>query len=80
MSTKELHTLGYWLKQCRKLNQETGQAFTAGQLAKAVGQSTNTAKKYLKKLVSTGEVRVATWTFPNGVIGKIYAVREVVKS
>lgn len=75
MSTKEAHTLLYWQRQLKKLNVETQRAVTAGELAKAVGQSVNTAKKWLNSCVAAQLAVSHDWKFKNGVIGKIYAVK-----
>lgn len=75
MTIKEAHSIYYWSRQLKKLNVETGRAVTAGELARAVGQSTNTAKKWLNRAVGARMAVSMEWTFPNGTKGMIYAVK-----
>lgn len=51
MTLKEKSTLEVWWYWLRSCNNETGRWVTAGELARSVGKSRNTAEKYLKKLI-----------------------------
>lgn len=51
MSTKEYHVLEFWRKALIKCFKERGPV-SAGQVAKSIGQSRTTGKKYLDKLVA----------------------------
>src|SRR3972149_5115476 len=50
MSNKDRHVLDFWWRKLCDLNNEKGAGVTAGELARSVGQSRNTAEKYLKRL------------------------------
>jgi len=76
MTTKEVHVLNFWYAKLSELNCDKGRYVSAGELARYVGQSTTTAKRYIKALLAN---KVIVWTkqrFPNGVYGKVYHIDE----
>lgn len=66
MSTKQHHLLKFWHKALISVCKERGTA-SAGEVAKYVGQSRNTAKKYLDLLV-VGQVVATEKTYHNNGI------------
>lgn len=76
MSTKDRHILNFWYAKLSEVQLEQGRAVSAGELARYVGQNTGTAKRYLMRLTEEGVVTVRTDEFPNGVMGKMYKVKE----
>lgn len=72
MSTKQFHVLRFWRKALREVCKDKGTA-TAGQVAKYVGQSRTTAKKYLDILVSEGAAWIEEGTHINGIKTQNYA-------
>lgn len=66
MSTKQHHLLKFWHKALIAVCKQKGSA-TAGEVAKYVGQSRNTAKKYLDLLVIGQVVCVEKGTHHNGI-------------
>jgi predicted ArsR family transcriptional regulator len=71
VSTKTLHILKFWRKALIAVCKGKAAA-TAGEVGKSVGQSRNTAKKYLDLLVKEGVVDVFDGVHINGVITKNY--------
>lgn len=75
MSTKEYHILNFWYAKLVELENQLGRAVSGGELARYVGQSGNTAKRYLKKLCFQNVIDCFEHTFPNGVKGMTYQVK-----
>lgn len=74
MTTKDKHVLTFWYQAFMRELSEKNAAISAGHMARAQGQSINTAKKYLKRLVGEGALIETDHVFPNGVLGKLYDV------
>lgn len=72
VSTKERHILQFWYTKLSELECDQGGAVSSGELARYVGQSIGTAKRYLNRLVGEGAAGYTTVVFPNGVEGKKY--------
>lgn len=71
MSTKEFHALSFWRKLLIECCKDQG-SVTAGQVAKAAGQSRNTAKKYLNRLVAEKCAATEPITWHNGIEATLY--------
>jgi len=64
-----------WLKQCALLN--PGRVFTAGQCAREIGMSVNTAKKYLRKFASEGTfLETNQYELSNGIVATYYTFNQ----
>lgn len=74
MTTKDRHVLTFWYQAFMRELSEHNKALSAGHMARAQGQATNTAKRYLKRLVGEGALVELDRQFPNGVWGKVYDV------
>ena len=77
MTQKDRHALEiYWhaLHDCNRIH---GRYVTAGELARHLEISRNTAAKYLKKMVAYDGAHASEFTAKNGVIGTCYGVRKV---
>jgi len=72
MSSYQHYATRYWLDTLTKLAIGEGQAQSAGSVAKAVGQSRTTAKKYMKDLVSKGLACEIEVTHFNGSKATLY--------
>jgi len=73
MSTKEIRITWLWLKALESAIPSSGGGVTAGTVAKVMGQSRNTAKKYLDMLVEDGQVVKATYKWHTGMDVHVYA-------
>jgi response regulator of citrate/malate metabolism len=71
MSTKDRFVLNFWRAALISCYKENG-AVTAGQLAKWVGQSRTTARKYLDRLVEEKCVGFEKCVWTNGLEYKNY--------
>jgi len=71
MSTKELFVLKFWHKALIEIYKKEG-VVTAGRLARYVGQSRGTAKKYLDQLVGQKVVWFEDVPWKNGVMSRNY--------
>lgn len=71
VSTKERFVLNFWRAALIEVYRKQG-AVTAGQLAKHVGQSRTTARKYLDRLVGEKCVGFEECTWTNGLTYKNY--------
>lgn len=71
VSTKDRFVLEFWRKALIQLYKERG-AVSAGQLAKFTGQSRNTAKKYLDRLVGEKCVGFEEVPWTTGILMKNY--------
>jgi len=56
MSEKERNKFDWTWNALARLNENKGRDATAGELARAMGISRNTAKKYLTELIRTGTI------------------------
>lgn len=73
MSTKNVHMTWLWLKALEATIPNSGGGVTAGAVAKKMGQSRNTAKKYLDMLVEDGQVVSARYKYHTGMDVVVYA-------
>jgi len=73
MSTKEMRITWLWLKALESAIPASGGGVSAGAVAKVMGQSRNTAKKYLEMLVLDGQVVSARFKYHTGMDVVIYA-------
>jgi len=74
MTVKEQHVLNYWWNSLERCARQMGRPVTAGELATNTGQSRNTAKKHLERMVKEkGAIRekVPHW---NGTKKAVYRV------
>lgn len=55
--------LSWWQRELKALNKEKGGFVSAGEVARSVNMSRNTAQKYMFALVESGK---ATWALVNG--------------
>ena len=70
------NTVREWCK--RMFSERPYRSFTAGEVAREAGVSTNTAKKYLKKMVSEDlGVYDFLYEMRNGLVATIYAFTNV---
>lgn len=76
MTTKEYHLLHFWFAKLSELNCQTGGYVSIGELAKYVGQSRGTAKKYLKALAKSGEAVTEKRKHQNKITYQVYHVFE----
>jgi len=72
MTIKDKHVLTFWFSKLEHLVASKGEPVSSGELARYVGQSRSTAKKYLTRLAGEGYVDVFTARYPNGLIGQVY--------
>lgn len=80
MSTKEMRITWLWLKALEAAIPSSGGGVTAGRVAKEMGQSRNTAKKYLDMLVADGQVVSARYKWHTGLDVVVYAPCGTVRS
>lgn len=73
MSTKEMRITWLWLKALEACIPSSGGGVTAGAVAREMGQSRNTAKKYLDMLVEDGQVVSARYKWHTGMDVVVYA-------
>ena len=73
MSTKNSRVCWLWLKALEASIPAFGGGVTAGRVAKEMGQSRNTAKKYLDMLVEDGQVVSARYKYHTGMDVVVYA-------
>jgi len=73
MSAKNMRISWLWLQALMSCIPSSGGGVTAGTVAKAMGQSRNTAKKYLDMLERDGQVVKATYKWHTGMDVHIYA-------
>lgn len=79
MSTKKLHILKFWRKALIAITKDTPTA-SAGEVGKSVGQSRNTAKKYLTMLVQEGVVGWQEHEYKNGMpMIRYYPIKDTAK-
>lgn len=76
MTEKDKHVLLFWLQKLNAVFAEKGRRVSAGEVARYVGQSTPTAKRYLRKLVAERGALVWQVDFANGVSGWVYAPND----
>lgn len=74
MTTKEFHLLHFWYAKLSELNHQTGQYASVGELAKYVGQSRGTARKYLEALKKSGEVVTEKRKHQNKITYQVYRI------
>lgn len=77
MSTKERKVLDFYWSALRDLNAQCGRYVSVGELARDMGVARNTAKKYLQQMEKHGAVKSHEYMFPNGVIGRCYAIVKI---
>lgn len=77
MTTKDKHVMGFWKDKLIELNKEKGGYVSAGEIARYVGQSRNTAKRYMQKLMANKDV---VWTFVASRSGSVATVYHVAES
>jgi len=73
VTIKDRHVLTFWFSKLEHLTADRGQPVSSGELARYVGQSRSTAKKYLLRLMGEGVVTSFQVRYPNGLLGQIYA-------
>ena len=73
MSTKNVRICWLWLKALEATIPSIGGGVTAGMVAREMGQSRNTAKKYLDMLVKDGQVVSARYKYHTGMDVVVYA-------
>jgi len=78
VSTKEWFVLEFWRKQLIAVYKEKGEV-SAGEFAKAIGQSRTTAKKYLDKLVRVKCAGYVERPHINGIVARYYAPVKIVR-
>lgn len=72
VTTKDRHVLEFWYSHLSACIGATGRTVSAGEVARHVGQSIGTAKKYLNRLVGEGAIASYPVEFKNGVVGVHY--------
>lgn len=72
VSTKERHVLGLWFNAASDCIAVLNREITCGDVARHMGQSRNTAKKYLNRLVGEGALVSKKVVFKNGTEGLAY--------
>ena len=72
MTNKEFHVLHFWHAKLDELNHKEARYVSVGELARYVGQSTETARKYLKALKKEKLVSVAKRQHPNKIKYDVY--------
>jgi Mn-dependent DtxR family transcriptional regulator len=77
MSTKERKILDFYWGALRDLNAATHRYVSVGELAREMGVARNTASKYLKAMLKHGAIKSHDYEFPNGTIGKVYAIVKI---
>ena len=75
MTKKDKHILTFWYNQLFDLQTEEGRPVTAGELGRSVGQSRNTAARYLNRLSGENVVERVERQFPNKSVGCVYFVK-----
>lgn len=75
MTNKEAHVLTFWHQKLWDCNQAEARYVSAGEVARHVGQSTETAKKYLRRLVKEGGAVTAKRQHPNKLKYDVYHVK-----
>lgn len=73
MSTKEQALLDFWFRALWSACQRRNDYVSAGAVGASVGQTRNTAKKYLEKMHEVGVVEKKEFVAKNGTSGFIYA-------
>jgi len=73
MTIKDKHVLTFWFSKLEHLTASKGEPVSSGELARYVGQSRSTAKKYILRLMGEGAVVSFQVRYPNGLLGQIYA-------
>jgi len=73
MTIKDKHVLTFWYSKLEHLTVNKGEPVSSGELARYVGQSRSTAKKYLQRLMGEGVVTSFQVRYPNGLLGQVYA-------
>lgn len=76
MTTKDQHILTFWWAKLHECEIAAEKPVSAGEVARYVGQSIGTAKRYLKRLVGEGGATANSVTFPNKVEGVVYATKS----
>ncbi len=79
MSKKNIRIAWLWLKALESCIPSVGGGVTAGTVAREMGQSRNTAKKYLEMLVDDGQVISARYKWHTGMDVVVYAPCAVVR-
>jgi DNA-binding CsgD family transcriptional regulator len=77
MSTKERRVYDFYWGALRDLNAQCGRYVSEGELARDMGVSSNTAKKYLRKMLAMHAIKTHEYQFPNGVIGHVFAIVKI---
>jgi response regulator of citrate/malate metabolism len=80
MTNKDKHVLTFWYVKLTEMLHLNPRGVTAGAVGRYVGQSRNTAKRYIDKLVSEGVVSSYNATFINQTIGTVYYIPSIVES
>lgn len=80
MSTKETRIAWLWLQALVACIPRSGGGVSAGCVAREMGQSRNTAKKYLDMLVADGQVVSARYKWHTGMDVVMYAPCPTVRS
>ena len=76
MSRKDANILKFWYEKLDECCRIYGVGMSAGSVANHVGQSRNTAKKYLKRLVEEGGAVAVEAVHVNGQGCTLYAPLE----
>lgn len=71
---KAQHVLHFWHAKFSELECSVNREVTVGEVARYVGQSRGTAKKYIDMLVKGKHVNKAKKRFPNGTTGYVYSI------
>jgi len=72
VTTKERHVLTFWFDAVSTCINVLNREVSAGEVARHVGQTTPTAKRYLKRLVGEGAITSSKVMFKNGTEGMVY--------
>ena len=72
MTTKDKHVLTFWYNAASACIGAMGRHVSAGEVARHVGQTTPTAKKYLNRLVGEGALSSDRVIFKNKTEGVAY--------
>jgi predicted ArsR family transcriptional regulator len=72
VTTKDVHVLSFWHEKMSACTLHYCRSVSAGEVARYVGQSTATAKRYLNRLVGEGAIASEDVIFKNGVKGTVY--------
>ena len=76
MTTKDKHVYTFWYDKTVDCIAETHREVTVGEVARFVGQSRATSKKYLSILVGFNILTATEVTFKNGTTGKVYSLPD----